>query len=229
MTDTASFDNSEDDVLTASLDGVVYVVQQDSAVCGMLRQLLKSAGVTVHELACHVQFWEAWQPERAGCLIVPPQARDDGVALLLRQLALRRNALPVIYLGPCSDVQAAIHAMKTGAMDFLVAPARPEDIVAAVGQALAEDRERCRCAAAAADIGERYATLSRRERQVFGLVVTGLMNKHMADQLCLSESSIKIHRSNMMKKMGARTLVDLVHMSQLIGIGMQKPMKDAPA
>lgn len=219
----------EEQVLTAAADGVVYVVQQDGAVCGMLRQLLKGAGLTVHGLACHAQFWQAWQPERAGCLIVPPQDGDDGAALLLRQLALHRDALPVIYLGPCSDVQAAVRAMKAGAMDFLVAPASPEDIVGAVGQALVEDRARRRIAAAAADVGERYATLSRRERQVFSLVVTGLMNKHMADQLCLSESSIKIHRSNVMKKMGARTLVDLVHMSQTIGMGTQKTMKGGAA
>jgi FixJ family two-component response regulator len=203
-------------------DGVVYVVQQDSAVCDMLRRLLVKAGLTVCALDDHSQFRGAWMPQRSGCLIVPPQDGDDGVALLLRQLALRRHALPVIYLGPCSDVQTAVRAMKAGALDFLVMPARPEEIVAAVGEALAEDQQRRLHAAAQMRVGERYATLSRRERQVFSLVVTGLMNKHMADQLCLSESSIKIHRSNVMKKMGARTLVDLVHMNQLIGMGSQK-------
>jgi FixJ family two-component response regulator len=219
MMELASVDNAGLEPVAGQVDGVVYVIRQGSDVCNMLRLLLMRAGLTVCSLRTHDQLWEAWIPERAGCLIVPPQAGDDGVALLLRQLALRQNALPVIYLGPCSDVQMAVRAMKAGAIDFLTALDQSEDIVAAVSQALAEDQARRRHAAALAQVSDRYATLTRRERQVFGLVVTGLMNKHMADQLCLSEVSIKIHRSNVMKKMGARTLVDLVHMNQLLDMG----------
>jgi FixJ family two-component response regulator len=161
--------------------------------------------------------------ERAGCIVL--DIRLPGRSGLEFQEALARSgaAQSVVLISGHVDVQMAVRAMKAGAIDVLTKPVREQDLLEAVNRALAADRQRREEAKGGQALRARYRTLSERERQVFALVAAGLLNKQIADRVAITEATVKLHRSQVMKKMEAGSLADLVRMADLLAKAEASP------
>ncbi|MEI9983839.1 MAG: response regulator [Aliidongia sp.] len=183
-----------------------------------LGSLLRSVGMQARVHPSVDAFLAARRPDAPGCLILDVRLPGMSGLDLQTQLAGLGIHLPVILMTGHGDVPMSVRGMKAGAVDFLIKPFRDQDMLDAISTAVARDK-----AWRAADAGEcrpanRFASLSPRERQVMGLVAAGKMNKQVAGELGLSEITVKIHRGAAMRKMGARTLADLVRMAETLGL-----------
>jgi FixJ family two-component response regulator len=195
---------------------IVYIVDDDESLRSALDSLCRSVGLRTRTYASTREFLDAKQGELAGCLVL--DVRLPGISGLdfQSQLAELGINLPVVLITGHGDIQMSVRAMKAGAVDFLAKPFRDQELLDAVTAAIERDRKR-RMAEAGADlIRDRFLTLSPREQQVMMLVTAGKMNKQVAGDLRLSEITVKIHRGAAMRKMGARTLADLVRMADAL-------------
>ena len=194
-------------------EAVVVVIDDDESVREALRGLFQSVGLVTEIHGSVQEYLDAGQVDRAGCIVL--DIRLPGRSGLEFQEALAKSgaAQSVVLISGHVDVQMAVRAMKAGAVDVLTKPVREQDLLEAVNRALARDRQRRSEAARDQVLRARYATLSERERQVFGLVAAGLLNKQVADRAAITEATVKLHRSQVMKKMEADTLTDLVRMA----------------
>lgn len=202
---------------------VVAVIDDDESVREALRGLFQSVGL-VTEIYGSVQgFLDSGQMERAGCIVL--DIRLPGRSGLEFQEALARSGAPqsVVLISGHVDVQMAVRAMKAGAVDVLTKPVREQDLLEAVNRALASDRQRREEAKGDQVLRARHQTLSERERQVFALVAAGLLNKQVADRVAITEATVKLHRSQVMKKMGAESLADLVRMADRLARAEASP------
>ena len=206
---------------------VVHLIEFDDELRALLASLFASVGLETRSYCDLDAFAASARPDVPACLVVDARlavARGAGLQAQLQPLGGR---VPVVITAARPDVPMAVEAMKAGAIDFLPKPFREQDILAAVGVAIRADRERRLAEAGRAELRARFETLSRREREVMALVTAGRLNKQAAGDLGLSEITVKVHRGSAMRKMGARTLVDLVRMADAIGLGAgsraQKP------
>lgn len=192
---------------------VVVVIDDDESVREALRGLFQSVGMVTEIYGSVQAFLESGQLERAGCIVL--DIRLPGRSGLEFQEALARNGAThsVVLISGHVDVQMAVRAMKAGAVDVLTKPVREQDLLEAVNRGLAQDQQRRAEAKRDQALGSRYATLSERERQVFSLVAAGLLNKQIAERVAITEATVKLHRSQVMKKMGAESLTELVRMA----------------
>ena len=192
---------------------VVAVIDDDESVREALRGLFQSVGLVTEIYGSVQEFLDAGRSKRAGCIVL--DIRLPGRSGLEFQEALARSgaAQSVVLISGHVDVQMAVRAMKAGAIDVLPKPVREQDLLEAVNRALAQDQQRRAEAAHGQILRVRYDTLSERERQVFALVATGLLNKQIADRVAITEATVKLHRSQVMKKMEAASLPDLVRMA----------------
>lgn len=192
---------------------VVHIVDDDESLRRALDSLFRSVGLGTRLYGSAREFLEAKREERPGCLVL--DVRLPGISGLefQEQLAGHGIHLPAILITGHGDIPMSVRAMKAGAVDFLPKPFRDQDMLEAVTAAIERDRKRRTSDGDAAQVRDRYATLSPREQQVMMLVTTGKMNKQVAGDLGLSEITVKIHRGAAMRKMGARTLADLVRMA----------------
>ena len=191
---------------------IVYIVDDDESLRCAVDSLCRSIGLRTRTYASAREFLDAKPGELAGCLVL--DVRLPGISGLdfQSQLAELGIHLPVILITGHGDIQMSVRAMKAGAVDFLAKPFRDQELLDAVTAAIERDRKR-RVADRGVDlIRERFLTLSPREQQVMMLVTAGKMNKQVAGELGLSEITVKIHRGAAMRKIGARTLADLVRM-----------------
>ncbi|MFN9677471.1 MAG: response regulator transcription factor [Betaproteobacteria bacterium] len=199
-------------------DPVVFLVDDDPAVLKGLTRLLQSAGWTVAPFASAQAFLEALPPAAMGCLVLDVAMPEMDGLELQRALAQRDHALPIVFLTGHGDIAMGVNAIKYGAADFLTKPVGEQQLIDAVRAAV----ERCRgaqhIALERASIRRRLATLTPREREVMDLVVTGLLNKQIADMLGTVEKTIKVHRARVMDKMQARSLAELVRLADGAGI-----------
>jgi FixJ family two-component response regulator len=197
---------------------LVYVVDDDAGVRASLSTLLRSVGMDVAGYASVADFARAPRPDVCSCLLL--DVRLPGASGLDLQDQLNRDgvALPVVFMTGFGDIPMTVRAMKGGAVDFLAKPFREQDLLDAVHQALARDRERRAKRHAHAALASRYATLTPREKQIMALAVRGLMNKQIAGEVGTSEITVKIHRGNAMRKMEAKTFADLVRMAEALDI-----------
>jgi FixJ family two-component response regulator len=197
---------------------VVHIVDDDESMREVLGSLLRSVGLAARSYASVDAFLKAQRPDAAGCLVL--DVRLPGISGLDLQAQLENFGirLPVILMTGYGDIPMTVRAMKAGAVDFLAKPFRDQDMLDAISAAIARDTVRRAADAADSLLRERLATLSPRERQVMGLVTAGKMNKQVAGDLGLSEITVKIHRGAAMRKMGARTLADLVRMAETLGL-----------
>jgi FixJ family two-component response regulator len=165
----------------------------------------------------------ARKPTDAECCLVL-DVRLPGVSGLdfQTQLARESNSIPIIFMTGHGDIPMSVRAMKAGAVDFLAKPFRDQDMLDAVTTALEQDRKRRESARQVAELDALFASLSPREREIMGHVTAGLMNKQVAAEVGLSEITVKIHRGNVMRKMKARSLADLVRMAEVLGVGQRK-------
>lgn len=199
-------------------NAIIHIVDDDASLRAALESLFRSVGLAARGHGSVAEFLAADRDDAPGCLVL--DVRMPGVSGLdfqdrLDELGI---ALPAILMSGHGDIPMSVRAMKAGAVDFLVKPFRDQDMLDAVAAAM--DRDAKRRAEASDDAGLRslYATLSPREQQVMALVVTGKLNKQVAYELGLSEVTVKIHRGAAMRKMGARTLPDLVRMAGKLGL-----------
>ncbi|HYS10153.1 MAG TPA: response regulator [Myxococcales bacterium] len=202
---------------------LVCVVDDDERVRNALSRLLKSAGYQASTYASAQALLAQPLPSDGTLTVVLTDLRMpgiDGIALA-EQLSGAPIPPPVVFLSAHGDVPATVRAMKDGAVDFLEKPVREDDLFDALGRAVARSREQILRREALRDLRDRYEKLTPRERQVFALVVSGLINKEAAWELGISEKTIKVHRARVVEKMGARSLPDLVRMAGRLGIDVQ--------
>lgn len=193
---------------------VVFVIDDNLAVRKAISGLLRSVGLRFESFASAREFLHAPRADVPACMVLDVRMPGMSGLDLQRQLTDSGLAIPIIFLTGHGDIPMSVRAMKAGAVEFLTKPFRDQELLDAVTQALERDRvARVRRAEAAA-LRERYASLTPRERQVMGLVVTGLLNKQIAAELGTSEMTIKIHRGQIMRKMDAGSLAELVRMAE---------------
>jgi FixJ family two-component response regulator len=194
------------------------VIDDDADVRGSLGSLFRSTGLEVALYETPEDFLAAGVPEVASCLVLDIRLRGQSGLDFQERLAAQGVHIPVILITGHGDIPMTVRGMKAGAVDFLPKPFSDDQMLAAVTAALETDRARRAEAAGTAQLQQCYARLTPREREVMGFVVTGLMNKQVAARMALSEITVKIHRGNVMRKMEAQSLADLVRMAELLGV-----------
>jgi FixJ family two-component response regulator len=201
---------------------IVFVIDDDLAMRETLSSLFRSVGLRVELFGSAREFAEIKMPDIASCLVL--DVRLPGVSGLdfQTELAEADIRIPIIFMTGHGDIPMSVKAMKAGAIDFLTKPFRDQDILDAVIRAIERDQKRRDSEKAVAELRIRLDSLTSREREVIALVVDGLMNKQIAAKLGVTEITVKVHRVNMMRKMRARSLIDLVGMADLLGIRRPK-------
>jgi FixJ family two-component response regulator len=196
----------------------VLVVDDDLDLRESLGSLLRSIGLKVALFGTATELLAANRVEGPGCLVL--DVRLPGVSGLDFQTQLARAGInmPIIFMTGHGDVPMTVRAMKAGAVDFLTKPFRDQDMLDAVTAALERDRTRRAAEQEIEGVRQLYGALTPREKEVMGFVTKGLMNKQIAGEMALSEITVKIHRGNVMRKMAARSLADLVRMAENLGL-----------
>lgn len=200
----------------AALNQTVFVVDDDDAIREGLSNLLEAVGIASETFPSAEDFFRQWDPARPGCLVL--DARLPGMTGVEFQEKLNTSALdvPIIFMTAHGDVPMVRKVMKAGAIEFLTKPFEKHELLAAIEHAFARDRARRAEDAALAPIRARFESLTPREREVMQLVTAGLLNKQIAAELDLSEIMVKVHRRNLLDKMQAESLADLVKMAERI-------------
>jgi FixJ family two-component response regulator len=207
-----------DDTEGSMSERTVMVVDDDASVRRGLESLLEAEGYRVRAFADADEFLDQPAPPGPSCLILDMHMPRLGGMDVLQHMAQRRLGLPVIFLTGHGTIPLSVAAMKAGANEFLTKPVDPDALLAAVGEALASDAGRIHERRAADALALRHAQLTPREREVFALAIGGLLNKQIADAMGISEIMAKVHKRNLMQKMGTRTLAELVRMAEKLGI-----------
>jgi FixJ family two-component response regulator len=199
-------------------DSIVFIVDDDALVRTSFVNLCRSVDLNVQAFASPDEFLKAKLPDVPACLILDvrfPGSAPSGLDFQ-RTLTTSKNPLPIIFMTGHGDVPMSVQAMKGGAVDFLAKPVREQELLDAIRQGIERDRRRRERDAMLASLRERFATLTARERRIMHLVASGLLNKQIADELGLSEVTVKAHRGQVMHKMAAKSVPDLVRMSDLL-------------
>ncbi len=192
---------------------VVYVVDDDRSVRDALEDLLASVGIEVRTFASVRDFLDQGMAAAPGCLVLDVRMPGQGGLDFHRQMAELGLRLPTIFITGHGDIAMGVNAVKAGAIDFLAKPFRDQDLIDAIQRGIALDETRRREEADAEELARRWATLNPGEQDVLRLIARGLLNKQVAGELGVSEITVKVRRGRVMRKMGARTLVDLVRMA----------------
>ena len=197
---------------------VVFVIDDDPSMRGALEDLVGSVGLQVRAFASPQDFLQSERPDAPGCLVLDVRLPGMSGLTFQKELAKLGVALPVIFITGHGDIPMSVRAMKAGAIEFLTKPFHDQDLLDAIHAAIERDRERRREAVLVAELQERYATLTERERQIMTLVVVGRANKQIAAELNLSEMTVKVHRGQVTRKMHAGSLPELVRMADRLGV-----------
>jgi FixJ family two-component response regulator len=203
-------------------DPVVYVVDDDPSVREALQSLLRSVGLDVRAFGTPQEFLASKRPDAPGCLVLDVRLPGRSGLDFQRELVETGAGLPIIFITGHGDIPMSVRAMKAGAIEFLTKPFRDQDLLDAIHLAIERDRARRRDDAAIAVLRERFDSLTAREREVMALVVTGRLNKQVAADLALSEITVKVHRGQVMHKMHARSLAELVRMADRLGVSARR-------
>ena len=202
---------------------LIFIVEDDELMRRALSNLFQSVGLEVEMFGSAAEMLQTKLPDVASCLVL--DVRLPGLSGLDFQAELARANIhiPIIFMTGHGDIPMTVRAMKGGAVDFLTKPFRDQDMLDAVTVAIERDRKRREAERIVANLRTVFETLTGRERDVMALVASGLMNKQVAGELGLAEITVKIYRGHIMKKMGARSLADLVRMAETLGIRRAKP------
>jgi FixJ family two-component response regulator len=198
-------------------DPIIYVLDDDSRVREALSGLLLSLGLRVEVFASAAEYLVFKKPNSPACLILDLDLPGMNGLQLQREIA-GPDAPPIIFLTGHGDVPSSVRAMKAGAVEFLLKPFDSQELLEAIDTAIAQDREKRIKEAEIAELRRRYALLTPREREVLPLVVSGLLNKQTAAELGTSEITIQVHRGQIMRKMAASSLAELVKIAGKLGI-----------
>jgi FixJ family two-component response regulator len=204
---------------------IVFVVDDDASMRQALARLLQSVQLRVEVFASPQEFLQSERPNVPSCLVL--DVRLPGLSGLDFQAELAKAdvRIPIVFITGHGDIPMSVRAMKAGAVDFLAKPFRDQDLLDAVTAAIQRDQKRREHENAMTDLRAHFSSLTPREREIMALVASGLMSKQIAAEVGLSEITVKVHRSHLMKKMGARSVADLVRMAEALGV---KPAKSQP-
>jgi FixJ family two-component response regulator len=201
----------------------VIVIDDDPAVRDALGSLLRSVGLQATLHASVSEFLKAGRPDGPTCLVLDVRLPGQSGLDLQRELSQAGIHLPIIFITGHGDIPMSVQAMKVGAIDFMTKPFRDQDLLDAIELGLARDRTWRENEKAIAELRARFDSLTQREREVMALVVTGLMNKQIAGEIGISEITVKVHRGQVMRKMQASSLADLVLMADKLKGSGEKP------
>jgi len=202
--------------------GVVFVVDDDEPMRRSLENLIRSVGLRVETFASAQEFLRGKRPDLPGCLVLDVRLPGLSGLDLQRRMAAANSEIPIIFVTGHGDIPMTVQAMKAGAVEFLTKPFRDQALLDAIQQALERDRQTRKQQANIETLRRRFDSLTPREREVMAFVVAGLLNKQIAGELGMSETTVKIHRRQVMEKMGAGSLAELVRMVDQLGLPTPK-------
>jgi FixJ family two-component response regulator len=202
---------------------VVFVIDDDASIRTSISSLIRSVGLQVEVFASTSAFLAAKRSGALSCLIL--DIRLPGVSGLdfQSELAKANSSIPIIFITGHGDIPMSVRAMKAGAVEFLTKPFRDQDLLDAVQVALARAQSRHESEKTVSDLKAKFDTLTQREQEVMGWVTRGLLNKQVAAEMGVTEITVKVHRGNVTRKMGAKSLAELVRMADTLGIRSTKP------
>ncbi|MGD0514484.1 MAG: response regulator transcription factor [Terriglobales bacterium] len=199
-------------------NSIVFVVDDDASLREALKSLIRSVGLTVELFGSTQEFLNRKRPEVAGCLVLDIRLPGTSGLDFQRKLTEANIFIPIIFITGHGDIAMSVRAMKAGAIEFLTKPFRDQDLLDAIHTGLERDRARRQRESEIAILRDRFEWLTPREREVLPLVVSGLPNKQIAAEIGTSETTVKVHRSQLMRKMGANSLPELVRMAERLGM-----------
>jgi FixJ family two-component response regulator len=207
----------------AEPSATVYVVDDEADMLKALERLLGAAGFCVRTFAAPEQFLAQHDDTAPGCIVLDLALPGLNGLELQQALRAQGSALPIVFLTGRGDIASSVRAMKLGAADFLTKPVDADELIAAVDAALERNREQRADRAERHLVASRLAALTAREREVFELIAQGRLNKQIAAECGTVEKTIKFHRANLMRKLGVRTVADLVRLAERAGTGKPRP------
>jgi len=203
-------------------ESIVFVVDDDPSVRSAIKRLILCVGLQVELFESAQEFLASKLPNVPSCLVLDVRLPGISGLALQRHLAEANVQIPIIFITAHGDVPMTVRALKAGAVEFLTKPFHDQDLLDAIQLALERDRIRHQQEAEIAVLRERFESLTPREREVLPWVVSGLLSKHIADAIGRSEASVKVHRSQLMRKMAADSVADLVRMAEKMEIPIPK-------
>lgn len=207
---------------TPELQPIVFVVDDDPSLRTALTNLFRSVGLRAEVFGSAPELLQSKLPDVPSCLILDIRLPGQSGLDFQAELAKANIHIPIIFMTGHGDIPMTVRAMKAGAVDFLSKPFRDQDMLDAVATAIERDRKRRKDEKVISELRAHFDSLTPREQEVLALVASGLMNKQIAAEIDLAEITVKIHRGHIMRKMGARSLADLVRMAELLGVRRTK-------
>jgi FixJ family two-component response regulator len=205
-----------------SVEPIVFVIDDDKAVRIAIKNVLESVGLRAEAFASPREFLKSERADAPACLVLDVRLPGASGLDFQNELAAAKVEIPIIFITGHGDIPMSVQAMKAGAVDFLTKPFRDQDLLDAVQRAMERDRLRRALQTEVMEARKRFNTLTPREREVMELVNAGLLNKQIASQLGTSETTAKIHRGQVMRKMQVQSVPDLVRMAERLGMPSQK-------
>jgi FixJ family two-component response regulator len=203
-------------------EGIVFIIDDDESLREGLKRLFRSIGLRSEGYPSGREFLQSKIPDIPSCILL--DVRMPGLSGLDFQVELNNADIhvPIVFMTGHGDIPMTVRAMKAGAVEFLTKPFRDQEILDAVQLSLKKDRERIENEKIAKGLKTRFEALTSREREIMSLVTAGLMNKQIAGEIGVSEITVKVHRGNVMRKMNAKSLADLVRMAEALGVRRAK-------
>ena len=202
---------------------VVFVVDDDPSMRDAMQDLVASVGLEARVFASAQEFLEAKRPDARGCLVLDVRLPGTSGLNFQQELVKAGIDLPVIFITGHGDIPMSVRAIKAGAVEFLTKPFRDQELLDAINAGIERDRAQRGEAARVADLRSRFASLTSRERETMALVILGRLNKQIAAELGVTEATVKVHRGQVMRKMRAESVPDLVRMGDILGLSSTKP------
>jgi FixJ family two-component response regulator len=200
----------------------VLIIDDDPEFCDSVARLLRSVGLDTQQFSSVSDFFNAPPPDGPTCLVLDIRMPGRSGLELQRDLAAANRQVPIIFMTAHGDIPMTVQAMKGGAIEFLTKPFRDQELLEAVQAGLARDRVRRETDRALSELKERFETLSSREREIMIQVTAGRLNKQIASDIGVAESTVKVHRTNLMRKMKARSLPELSRMGDMLKLTPEK-------
>ena len=200
---------------------IVYLIDDDESAREGMADLLRSVGHKVHPFGSAQEFLDSARPNAPGCIVLDVRLPGPSGLEVQRTLTKSNIHLPIIFVTGHGDIPMSVRAIKSGAIEFLTKPVHEQQLLDAVQAGLERDRARREEAEVVAELRQRFDSLTPREREIFRLIAIGRRNKVIAAEAGLSEMTVKVHRSHVMQKMRANSLIDLVRMADQLGVSAE--------